>query len=868
MKKNIVLSMCASLLFLASCDYNEKNFPGFDELTDPKDVQTITMDLADADYKTIAGLTANKELALSKDPEGQTFVSALEAMGKNKYFTEDAQAVWYLPAFINDKNPYLSDGSKVTINYNNFEDLPEYLKDFNSISAYDLSAADYKKVWGEEISVSFLSPSTVKQIPTLLKGAVSKPADGAMRQVNYAYSETEPSLGGGGDLPDPEPTYTKIADVIKGGAGDYTIKGEVVAANTRSFLVNDETGIIMVYQNMLSTYSLGDVVTVSGTTSSYNGAPFQFSKDAKVAVVDRKTTFAYPTTPKNMTASDMDAYLDDAQLEYITYEGTLAISGNYFNVNIEGTTKAIGSIQYPITLSVDSKWNNKKIKVTGYAVGASSGKYVNTLATSIVLADGSETTTTLPVGLIALSAAGTYTTRGVISAIYTRGFMLTDGTGNILVYENKQPTSEVGDIVSVSGTTSKRNGLMQFGNVGLTITPENGTFSAVSGLVPQVMTGTDLEDYLLTPRVVYVSYEGVLTITDSGKGYNNYNMTVDGTTTAQVAFSYVDDTKIPVSLNGQKVIVKGYLLEAAGTKINTMVTSVEAATPAALRALAVTRAAAPQPTKSVVYRYDAAADAWKEYKATGAAVAVLQPADYNTMGATYVSKPDETLPVYLQQTRPYAKKDDKVGVVYYKDSNKTIVIDEFAFDGATWTKTTVSTPSVIVFLKSQGTWVEAKVYYASSFLNNDDGGFTIQDVNLGDLKKVWSMDAKFGWKASAFSGGNKESESWIVSPEIDLKKSAAPVLKFDVAINFLNGEDRAKHFGVLVSTNYVDDVTTADWTELTVENWPEGTSWDFTTITPVDLSAYKDQTIRIAFRYKSDLKAATTAEVKNMSVQE
>lgn len=39
MKKNIIFSMCASLLFLASCDYNEDNFPGYDELAIPKDVQ-------------------------------------------------------------------------------------------------------------------------------------------------------------------------------------------------------------------------------------------------------------------------------------------------------------------------------------------------------------------------------------------------------------------------------------------------------------------------------------------------------------------------------------------------------------------------------------------------------------------------------------------------------------------------------------------------------------------------------------------------------------------------------------------------------------------------------------------------------------
>ena len=92
MKKNIVFSMCASLLFLASCDYNKDNFPGYDELAIPKDVQNVELSLADGDYKKVAGLESNIKLAASKDdPEGINFPAALEAMGSNKYFTETAE---------------------------------------------------------------------------------------------------------------------------------------------------------------------------------------------------------------------------------------------------------------------------------------------------------------------------------------------------------------------------------------------------------------------------------------------------------------------------------------------------------------------------------------------------------------------------------------------------------------------------------------------------------------------------------------------------------------------------------------------------------------------------------------------------------
>lgn len=864
MKKKILFSMCATLLLLASCDYNEDNFPGYDELANATDVQNVTLTLEDTEYKTIASLPANKELAASKDSEGETtYASALEAVGKNKFFTEDALAAWYLPAYISDKYPYLSDGSKMTVNYNNFEELPEYLKDFNSVSTYELTSDDYKTVWGDAVSASFLSPSTVRQIPNLLAEAVKNPADGAMRLVNYAYSETEPSTGGGGE--EPEPTYTNIADAISAGAGKYDVKGEVVAANSRSILVKDDTGIIMVYLNALPSFSLGDVVTVSGDISSYYGAPFQFSKEAKVTVVDRKTTFAYPTSPKNMSATDMDAYLTTQPVEYVTYEGTLTISdGKYFNVAVEGTTTAVGRVQYPI--AIDNAWVDQKVKVTGYAVGASSSKYVNTIATSVVPVGSSETTA-IPVGLIALSQAGTYKTRGVVAATYTRGFMLTDGTGSILVYENKVPTSKIGDIVSVTGTTSSYNGLMQFGTTGLQVEKESEGNISVNGLIAQNMDGADVDAYVAAPRAVYVAYTGTLIIKDSGS-YNSYSVEVDGTTVG-VNFSYVDETTIDAGLNNTQVIVKGYLIGSKPGTVYTMVNTVTAATADNVRAFGMTRAAGAKPTTSAVYRYDVATDKWKAYTTTAASVAVLQPADYTAIGSSYVSKPAETLPIYLKQNYPYAKKDDIKVVVYYTDSNLAVAATEFVYDGAVWTQTTVATPSTIIFLKSQGEWAEAKVYYSSSLLNGDDGGFTVQNVELSDLSNVWTLDKVYGWKGTGYSGSNKVTDSWLISPEISLKKSAVPVLKFDIAINYLRSGELANYLNVMISTNYDGgDVADADWTELTVEGMPAGDSWTFSTVTPVDLSAYKEQNVHIAFRYRSDAAVATTTEIKNMSVQE
>ena len=148
--KYLLYSLLATVaLTVASCDYNEEHFPGFDELAHPTDVGNDTLTLVSTDYSTIAGIEANQNIATAMDPEGETFLKALEAVGSNGYFTENAQAAWYLPAYIEQKFPYYDDGSKVTIYYNEYEDMPAYLNDFNGIKSYSLDTDDYKLVWGD-----------------------------------------------------------------------------------------------------------------------------------------------------------------------------------------------------------------------------------------------------------------------------------------------------------------------------------------------------------------------------------------------------------------------------------------------------------------------------------------------------------------------------------------------------------------------------------------------------------------------------------------------------------------------------------------------------------------------------------------------
>lgn len=856
MKKKIFASI-ALLALLAACDdHYDDQFNINPGITDVKD---IALTLEASDYGTISKLTANQELALSQDPEGKTFVKALTAVGTNHYFTEEAPAEDYIPAYLKSKYPNADEGSKFVVTYKLFGPS-EYMDDFKNLSTYDLTEDDYKTVWGERVKASFLSPSTVSKIPGLLKDAVKSPNAGDMKVVNYAYSQTEPSIGGGnGD--EPESSYTSIADLLKlTAAGEYTSKGEVVAVNAKSFIIKDETGLIRVYQGRLVTCSVGDVVEVFGKVETDKQGMNRFSSKAIFKVLERKPTFAYPAA-KSMTVADLVTYANATpDIQYVTYEGTFKKSGTNINIILDGETSVQGSITD--ALLIDDSWVNKTVVVTGYLAGVSgsSTKYINTFATSITVKG--ETNEVTPVGVIVASAAGDYTAKGLVTAVHKKGFMMTDGTGDILVFKNAAPTENIGDMVEVKGKTSSRNGIMQFGNTGLTVNFISATGNKVTeSIVPQAFGAAEFAAYAAAPRPVYASFEGTL-----DKDNNYYNVTVEGVENI-VSLSYVDESKMDENLYGKKVSVQGYLMGVNNSGlIQVMLVSIAEATSAAtVRSLAFTRATTVSPTASSLYVYDGENKVWKEYTTQGVKVTVVEPSLYESLDAKMLEKLETILPAYLKQKYPYAVTGSIVAVVYNKKDN-TPVVAEYTL-GEDWTETTSCKFVTTTFTQdAEGISAEASMYVNETF-KKDMGSFTIENIFMDGVSWVWKQDSYGYMKASAYANkANHQAESWFVSPVMNFKKSKVPELSFEHACRF-RAETPADNLNVMVSTDYSGDVKTATWTALTVENWTDGTDWKFVN-NKIDLSTYNGQQVTIAFKYVSTTEIAPTWEIKNVIVRE
>ena len=154
--------------------------------------------------------------------------------------------------------------------------------------------------------------------------------------------------------------------------------------------------------------------------------------------------------------------------------------------------------------------------------------------------------------------------------------------------------------------------------------------------------------------------------------------------------------------------------------------------------------------------------------------------------------------------------------------------------------------------------------FSESFASGQ-GDFVIEDVLMpSELTYVWAHAPNYScMKASAYVGQAYETESWLVSPAIDLSNVNAATLKFDQAVNY------AAPTGVLsvmVTTEYEDTVDGIEWTELQLSAWPAGSDWTFIA-SSADLTPFAGQTVNIAFKYTSTESAAATWEVKNFVVE-
>lgn len=167
-------------------------------------------------------------------------------------------------------------------------------------------------------------------------------------------------------------TITISAALASTAGTKVTVDARVLAVTTQHLLLGDSTGKIVVFLGNRSgnTNKVGDHLQVTGALEDRNGI----------------NQFGTTATIKTLTtaAPEVDAFVDKQTYgAYITVSGSLAISGNYYNLTVEGASKGVVSLAY-LNSSLRSKVSSgKSYKITGYAVYLSGGKFVNVFTTAV-----------------------------------------------------------------------------------------------------------------------------------------------------------------------------------------------------------------------------------------------------------------------------------------------------------------------------------------------------------------------------------------------------------------------------------------------------------------------------------------------------
>lgn len=187
-------------------------------------------------------------------------------------------------------------------------------------------------------------------------------------------------------------TVTEIVAMVDNSEVE-TLECTVIAKTTQGIVIWDGTTALYVYDaagTKAADVKVGDNLKVWGVKKTYNGVPeIELSKDVenhKVQVFSSGNSFELPS-PKDVT-SEAGAYTAD-KAEYIKLSGVLTVSGNYYNIAIDGVDAAErqGSIVKPVDELGAKNFDGKKVTITGWFNGIS-GKaapyYLNVITTKIV----------------------------------------------------------------------------------------------------------------------------------------------------------------------------------------------------------------------------------------------------------------------------------------------------------------------------------------------------------------------------------------------------------------------------------------------------------------------------------------------------
>ncbi len=621
MKKYLIYLCIASLLGITACedDFNKDNFKGLEEMTQPENVLDKDYKLTDADYTTISGLKVDG--VESAD---------LKAVLKNQYLTSATNPRVVLPAFLakNWKTASLDATLRLTFNY--VPDAPAYLAAIAGAGSYEVTAEDYKAIWGEE-NIDYLAPARrpEKYLPGILQKAVSEPKKDAYVIAAYQYSVNNPE----GDWTEDEKGGELVEETFANGQGAFTVEDKTLSGALTYVWKHDSHGYMKAsaYKDNTSLASESWLVSPAMDMSNVlNSAILTF--EHAINYGDVASYAAHMTVWVSAEGGDWE----QLTIPNIPEKGSWKFleSGDIDLSAYAGKTNVRIAFKYMSTDAAAATWEVKNVRVSGI---------ISVFQPDLATNDGGFTmeNKTLPEALSYVwkydakneyMKASAYKSKNYAaeSWLVSPAISLSDVEVPVLTFEH---AINYGDVAFYAA------------HMTVWASAEGGDWQQLT--IPNVPEKKSW-DFIKSGDIDLSAYAGK--------------------TDVRIAFKYMSTDAAAATWEVKDILVKGLSSSSSDA--------------ASLNGLK-TRAAVSDNTRYTVFVYDGT-----KWAAVENAV-MLSSADYEAMGGvdgyfTADVPAGNYLPQFLSLKCPYSHELDTMVVVYNYSNATTLKADEYVLDGGVW----------------------------------------------------------------------------------------------------------------------------------------------------------------------------------------
>lgn len=292
------------------------------------------------------------------------------------------------------------------------------------------------------------------------------------------------------------------------------------------------------------TLTFGSERYVQNETNTFNHEEFHVyvSNDAKKWV---ELEYVFPN-------GDKDGRWDQASSTFTVPAGTTTLS-LYFKSDVGSAYRLDDVVLAETSVSGTAIDFSKGVELEG---GSSSGSD-DTPSTKMTIAQ-----------VLAAASGTSVEVEGIVAGAYARGFVITDGTDYLLVYEGTKCSASVKDKVTVTGTTSTFGGLVQVASPTVAVVSSDNELNLPE---PKALDATAFDAYS-SDKIELISYTGSLNVDG-----NYTNVTVAGATKYTGSLAYLPASFDASSFDGKVVKVTGFFVGLTSSKyISTMVTELKA----------------------------------------------------------------------------------------------------------------------------------------------------------------------------------------------------------------------------------------------------------------------------------------------------